>query len=160
VTLEALNEFRIPGEKQDPAPLSYLADPNHSTFDIKLNAGLKTEKLEKPDIITKSNFKYMYWSIHQQIAHHSVTGCNLRPGDLLGSGTISGPEKHERGCLLELTWGGKEALTLSSGEQRTFLKDGDEITLTGFCESKDGYVIGFGECTSKLLPALPIEEYH
>jgi len=88
VTLEALNEFRIPGAKQDPAPLPYLVDPNHFTFDIKLEVGLKTENSKKAEIITQSNFKYMYWSITQQIAHHSVTGCNLRAGDLLGSGKI------------------------------------------------------------------------
>ncbi len=86
ITLEALNEFRIPGPKQDPAPLQYLADPNLSTFDIELEVGIKTEKLEKPDVISKSNFKYMYWSLSQQLAHHAVTGCNMRAGDLLGSG--------------------------------------------------------------------------
>jgi len=89
VTLEALNEFRIPGAKQDPEPLPYLVDPKHFTFDINLEVGLKPEKVEKADIITKSNFKYMYWSITQQIAHHSVTGCNMKAGDLLGSGKFS-----------------------------------------------------------------------
>jgi fumarylacetoacetase len=159
VTVEALNEFRVELPKQDPAPLSYLVDPNFSSFDIKLDVSVKTEKAEKPEILTKSNFKYLYWSVAQQLTHHAVTGCNMRAGDLLGSGTISGPEKHERGCLLEITWGGKEPITLASGETRTFLKDGDEVLMTGYCESKNGYVIGFGDCNSKILPALPTEEY-
>jgi len=102
----------------------------------------------------------LYWSVAQQLTHHAVTGCNMKAGDLLGTGTISGPEKNERGCLLELTWGGKEPITLNSGEQRTFLEDSDEFLLTGHCKSLHGYAIGFGECKSKILPAPPIQEYY
>jgi fumarylacetoacetase len=97
----------------------------------------------------------MYWNLRQQLVHHAVTGCNLQPGDLLGSGTISGPAEGERGCLLELTWKGERPLALAGGAARTFLLDGDEVLMRGWCE-RDGLRIGFGECRGVVLPALPV----
>lgn len=102
--------------------------------------------MEKGDLIVTTNYKYMYWSCAQQISHHSVSGCNMQPGDMIGSGTISGPEKHEFGSLLELTWGGQNNLTLSSGETRKFLEDGDSLLISGNAKSVNGKIIGFGEC--------------
>ncbi|HEY5125647.1 MAG TPA: fumarylacetoacetate hydrolase family protein, partial [Ignavibacteria bacterium] len=128
----------------------YLKNENF-TYNIELEVYLKTEKNSEPFKITHSNFKYLYWNIAQQLAHHTVTGCNLRTGDLLASGTISGPEKSSRGCLLELSWRGTEPLILPNGEKRTFLLDGDEIIIKGFCRG-DGYRVGFGEVTGKILP--------
>jgi fumarylacetoacetase len=150
VLLDALEPFRIEGVEQSPEPLSYLKNENF-TYNIELEVYLKTEKNSEPFKITHSNFKYLYWNIAQQLAHHTVTGCNLRTGDLLASGTISGPEKSSRGCLLELSWRGTEPLILPNGEKRTFLLDGDEIIIKGFCRG-DGYRIGFGEVTGKILP--------
>jgi fumarylacetoacetase len=103
--------------------------------------------------IATSNMKYLYYSVAQTIAHHTVTGCNLNSGDMLGSGTISGPEKHEYGSILELCWGGKETIVLPSGEERKFLLDGDSINLTGVCKG-NGFTIGFGNCEGTILPAL------
>jgi fumarylacetoacetase len=148
--LDALEPFRIEGVEQSPEPLSYLKNENF-TYNIELEVYLKTEKNSELFKITHSNFKYLYWNIAQQLAHHTVTGCNLRTGDLLASGTISGPEKSSRGCLLELTWRGTEPLILPNGEKRTFLLDGDEIIIKGFCRG-DGYRVGFGEVTGKILP--------
>ncbi len=108
----------------------------------------------RPHRICATNFKYLYWNIAQQLAHHTVNGCNLRPGDLLGSGTISGPTPDSYGSLLELAWNGTRPLTLPNGEQRTFLQDGDRVTLTGWCQG-DGYRVGFGEATGRVLPAIP-----
>jgi fumarylacetoacetase len=102
--------------------------------------------------IANSNLKYLYYSVAQTITHHTVTGCNLNTGDLLGSGTISGPEKHERGSILELVWGGKEPITLPNGEERKFLLDGDSVLLEGFAKG-EGYQIGFGSCEGTILPA-------
>jgi fumarylacetoacetase len=103
--------------------------------------------------ISTSNFRYLYWSMAQQVAHHTVGGCNLRPGDLLASGPISGPEKEMRGSLLELTWRGTEPIEIENGEQRVWLEDGDQLTITGWCQG-EGYRIGFGEVTGRVLPAL------
>jgi fumarylacetoacetase len=139
--------------------LSYLRENNHISYDIHLEVALKTEKLEKAEKIVSTNFKYLYWSCAQQLAHHSVTGCNMKAGDLLGSGTISGEKKEEFGSLLELTWGGRDSITLSSGETRKFIEDGDTVTMTGFVEKK-GKRIGFGECSGKVLPALPETDYY
>jgi len=150
VPLEALEPFRTAGPKQDPEPLPYLRQSGSHTFDIRLEARLLTEA----HTITVTNFKYLYWSMAQQLAHHTVNGCNLRPGDLLASGTVSGPMPDSLGCLLELTWRGSRPLTLPSGEQRTFLQDGDRVTLTGWCQGA-GYRVGFGEVTGKILPATP-----
>lgn len=155
VTMEALAPFRTPPEKQDPAPLSYLVSDNNIAYDIKLEVALQNEGMYKPTIITRSNLKYLYWTFQQQLAHHTVTGCNLRTGDLLATGTISGPEKESRGCMLELTWRGEEPITLADGSQRTFLQDHDEVIMTGWAQG-DGYRIGFGEVRGKVMPAKSI----
>jgi len=152
VTLEALEPFRTEGPVQDPAPLDYLRTAGNPSWDLPLTVALRTERLEQPHVIARSNFRYLYWNVRQQLAHHTVTGCNVRPGDLMASGTISGPEPHERGCLLELTWRGEQPLELPNGERRTFLEDGDEVIITATAES-GGRRIGFGECAGRILPA-------
>ena len=153
VTLDALEPFRCAGPDQDdPEPLDYLKNPGDCAYDIHLEVQLQSEMMADPATIATSNFKYLYWSICQQLAHHTVNGCNAQPGDLYGSGTISGPEKHERGSMLELSWKGTEVIELPSGEERKFLADGDTVTMTGWCE-RDGIRVGFGEVTGTLLPA-------
>lgn len=114
--------------------------------------------MDKHHEIGSSNTKYLYYSVPQTIAHHSVTGCNMSTGDMLGSGTISGPEKHERGSIMEISWGGKEPITLPNGEERTFLKDGDSVLLQGFAKG-NGYQIGFGACEGTIIPALDDSHY-
>ena len=153
VTLEALEPFRKPLLPQDPEPLPYLHLTNDFTYDIHLEARLQTAKLNVPHIITRTNFQSLYWSISQQLAHHAVSGCNLQPGDLLASGTISGAAEESRGCMLELTWRGANPLKLPNGETRKWLEDGDELTITGWCE-EDGYRVGFGEVAGRVLPPL------
>ena len=152
LTLEALEPFRAPLPPQDPQPLPYLRWAEDHLYDIQLEADLTTPTLEEPYRLTSSNFRNLYWSTHQQLAHHTVAGCRLRSGDLMASGTISGPEKESRGCMLEITWRGAEPIELPGGEQRVFLNDFDRITMTGWCQG-DGYRVGFGEVTSQLLPA-------
>jgi fumarylacetoacetase len=153
VTLEALEPFRKPLPQQEPEPLSYLRAENDFTFDIHLEAGLQTSSMEAPHVITRTNFQSLYWSIAQQLAHHTVNGCNLQPGDLLASGTISGPGEESRGCMLELTWRGANPLKLPHGETRKWLEDGDKLTIAGWCEG-DGYRVGFGEVSGRVLPAV------
>ncbi|WP_209121307.1 fumarylacetoacetase [Alkalihalobacillus sp. BA299] len=153
VPLEALEPFRVEGPKQEPPPLPYLQKDEASSFDIELEVYLKGKDMGHSQKIISTNFSYLYWSMAQQISHHTVAGCNLRPGDLQASGTISGPQKEKRGSLLELTWRGAEPMNLYNGEQRVWLEDGDEITMTGWCQG-DGYKIGFGEVTGRILPAL------
>lgn len=152
VTLEALEPFRCENPSQDPTPLPYLQSSGLASYDIKLEVTLQTEQMKSPVTIAHSNFRHMYWTMRQQLAHHTVNGCNMRPGDLLGSGTISGPTPDSYGSLMELTWRGTNPLTMPSGEKRTYLEDGDTLTLTGWCEG-DGYRVGFGEVIGKLLPA-------
>lgn len=152
ITLDALEPFRVQLPKQDPEPLDYLKDPNLSSYDVKLDVFIQPEGKSK-EKVSSSNFKHLYWSIAQQLAHHTVTGCNMQPGDLLASGTISGTEKSELGCLLEMSWAGRDQIKVGD-ETRTFLKDGDNVVIEGFCDSKEGFRIGFGECASKVLPAL------
>jgi fumarylacetoacetase len=153
VTLEALEPFRKPFPSQDPEPLPYLRVKNDFTLDIQLEAHLQTTSMDAPQLITRSNFQNLYWSISQQLAHHTVNGCNLEPGDLLASGTISGASEESRGCMLELTWRGANPLKLPNGETRKWLEDGDHLTITGWCQG-DGYRVGFGEVTGRILPAL------
>jgi len=153
VTLEALEPFRKPLPRQDPEPLSYLRAKNDFTFDIQLEAKLGTAKMKTPHTITRTNFQNLYWSISQQLAHHTAGGCNLQPGDLLASGTISGETEESRGCMLELTWRGANPLKLPTDETRKWLEDGDTLAITGWCDG-DGYRVGFGEVTGKILPAL------
>ena len=154
VSLTALERFKVSLPKMEKPVPQYLQDKDHSSYDIKLQVFLKTAQLEKEHLIATSNFAYMYWTMAQQIAHHTITGCNLRNGDLLGSGTISGPEKHEAGSLIELSVNGKEKITLPNGEQRAFLEDGDTIIFRGHAE-KDGVRVGFGECRSAIIAPLP-----
>jgi fumarylacetoacetase len=153
VTREALEPFRVSGPAQDPTPLSYLRQAKPQNYDVLLAVDLRTEKMNKPAGISRTNFKYMYWSSVQQLVHHASSGCAMNVGDLLGSGTISGPEKGERGSMLELSWGGAEPLTLEGGEQRAFLEDGDSLAMRGWCQG-DGYRIGFGEVEGTILPSL------
>ena len=152
VTLDALEPFRRPGPAQDPEPLPYLRTREPWTYDIRLEVQLQSERMDEPVRIAAGNASTLYWSIAQQLAHHTVNGCNLRPGDLLASGTISGSTPDSRGSMLELAWRGSEPLTLPSGETRAFLADGDRVTMTAWCQG-DGYRVGFGEVTAKVLPA-------
>jgi fumarylacetoacetase len=152
VTLDALEPFRKPSPAQDPEPLAYLKGPNDFSYDIQLEAHLQSQKLESPHVITRTNFQNLYWSISQQLAHHTMNGCNLQPGDLLASGTISGPTEESRGCMLELTWRGAKPLSLPNGETRKWLEDGDRLTITGWAQG-DGYRVGFGEVTGRVLAA-------
>lgn len=133
VTSEALAPFKLSLPAQDPTPLDYLKDSELRSFDIQLDVLIKTPKMEQEHLMAKSNLKYLYWSPAQQLTHHAVTGCNMNPGDLLGTGTISGTTKEEYGSMLELTWNGKEKIQLPNGEERVFLEDGDSVTLRGYC---------------------------
>ena len=160
VTLEALDAFRKPLSKQAPEPLPYLKSTTDFTFDIQLEAHLRTVKMlataspsgggNAPHVITRTNFQNLYWSISQQLAHHTVNGCNLQPGDLLASGTISGATEASRGCMLELTWRGANPLKLPTGEERKWLEDGDTLSITGWCQG-DGYRIGFGDVSGRII---------
>jgi fumarylacetoacetase len=153
VTLDALEAFRKPLPPQDPEPLSYLRAKDDFTFDIQLEAQLQTSSTNAPHVITRTNFENLYWSISQQLAHHTINGCNLEPGDLLASGTISGATEESRGCMLELTWRGAKPLSLPNGETRKWLEDGDRLTITGWCQG-DGCRVGFGEVSGRIVPAL------
>jgi len=152
VTREALEPFRLHGPEQDPAPLPYLQQAQPNNFDLELDVGLRTADMHAPQSICRTNFKYMYWSSVQQLVHHASSGCAINVGDLLGSGTISGPEKHQRGSLLEISWNGSEPIELPGGAKRTFLEDGDQLVMRGWCQG-DGYRVGFGEVEGTILPA-------
>jgi fumarylacetoacetase len=156
VPLEALKPFRVKGPKQTPAPLSYLQQTPRSAgnYDIALEVSVKTEKNAGETVISRSNTRYLYWSMAQQLAHHTVNGCNVCVGDLMASGTISGPEAGSYGSLLELTWGGQQPITMNDGTSRTFLLDGDVVTMRAISE-KNGIRVGFGEVSGRILPALP-----
>ncbi len=160
VTMDALDPFRVPRFHRgiDPQPLAYLdceGDRTRGgialTLEVWLTTGkMRAEKIE-PVLVSRAGFDHMYWTLAQMVTHHASNGCNLRPGDLLGSGTVSGPEKSARGCLLELTWRGTEPLRLPSGESRTFLEDGDEVIMRGYAESATARRIGLGECRGTLV---------
>jgi fumarylacetoacetase len=150
VTMDALEPFRVESPKQEPQPLPYLQQVGKKGFDINLEVDITPEKGE-PTTVTKSNFKYMYWTMSQQLAHHTVNGCKVNSGDMMGSGTISGPTQDSYGSMLELTWRGEKPLKLKDGTERKFIQDLDTVTIRGFCE-KSGVRIGFGEVASKLLP--------
>ena len=152
VPLEALAPFRCAPPAQDPAPLPYLRSSASSGYDIALEVAIRAEDMAEAATICQSNTKYLYWTMQQQLAHHTVTGCNLRPGDMLASGTISGPDKGSYGSMLELSWRGTEPFTLPGGGERKFLQDGDTVVMTGWCQG-EGYRVGFGEVSSKVLPA-------
>ncbi|CAN7984030.1 unnamed protein product [Ixodes hexagonus] len=155
VTLEALEAFRCPNTPQDPAPMPYLLHKDNFNFDINLEVTIKPKDSNDSTVVSKSNFKHMYWTMKQQLAHHSVTGCNMQPGDLLGSGTISGPTEDSYGSMLELCWKGTKQVPLKNGETRTFLKDWDEVVIKGYCQA-NGKRVGFGECKGVVLPAHPL----
>ena len=153
VTLEALEPFRAEGPKQDdPAPLDYLRSAGNPSYDIDLEVLLQTESMSEPQRIALSNFRYLYWNMQQQLTHHTVTGCNTRPGDMMASGTISGPDKSMFGSLLEITWRGEQPIELPGGETRKFMQDGDTLIMRGWA-SRDGVRIGFGEVRGSILPA-------
>jgi fumarylacetoacetase len=162
VTLEALAPYRLPWSRpaEDPQPLAYLDCGElraRGALDLQLEVALETAAMRSrraaPQRLARTNFRHCYWSIAQMVAHHTVNGCNLVPGDLLGSGTQSGPTPGEAGSLLELTEGGKRPLRLENGETRTFLEDGDRVILRGWCERPEGARIGFGEASGTVLPA-------
>lgn len=150
VTLDALEPFRTKGPEQSPTPMEYLQHEGEHAYDINLQVALQPENSEET-VITNSNFKYMYWSMAQQLAHHTVNGCRVNSGDLMGSGTISGPTQDSFGSMLELSWGGKNPLKLNDGSERKFINDGDTVIMRGYCENNE-VRIGFGEVSSKLLP--------
>lgn len=152
VTKAALEPFRTDTPEREVELLDHLKDCGPMLYDVELSVSLAPEGKDATTI-ARTNFKALYYSAAQQLAHHTTSGCPMNPGDLLGSGTISGPEKHQRGSLLELSWSGKEPVQLDSGETRSFLEDGDTLTLHGAARG-DGYTIGFGECAGKVLPAL------
>jgi fumarylacetoacetase len=156
VTLDALEPFRVPVTPRaegDPAPLPYLTSPHDRAFDITLEAWLRSDKMRQSMLVSRGNFRDMYWTFAQLVAHHTSNGCNLLAGDLIASGTVSGTTKESRGCLLERTWRGTEPLELPTGETRKFLEDGDEVIFRAYCE-RDGLRIGFGECRGVVLPPL------
>jgi len=152
VTLEALEPFKVQGPEQDPQVLPYLTYNGQKNYDIYLEVGIKP-KHDEENIVSRSNFKYMYWNMAQQLAHHTCNGCNMKVGDLLASGTISGKEANSYGSMLELAWGGKKPITLSNGEKRKFIEDFDTVIMRGYCE-KDTVRVGFGEVRAQVLPAL------
>lgn len=151
VTLDALEPFRAEGPTQEPRPLPYLQQQGQKNFDIKLQALIQPEGKDA-SVVCNSNFKYMYWSMAQQLTHHTVNGCNVRSGDMMGSGTISGPTKDSYGSMLELSWRGQNTVPLSDGSTRKFIEDGDTVILRGYCKN-DEVRIGFGDCSGKVLPA-------
>ncbi|WP_108522248.1 fumarylacetoacetase [Bradyrhizobium algeriense] len=152
VTREALEPFRLHGPEQDPKPLPYLQQVQPNNYDMALEVGLRAAQMNAPANISRTNFKYMYWSSVQQLVHHASSGCAMNVGDLLGSGTISGPEKDQRGSLLEISWNGTEPVELAAGVKRTFLEDGDSLVMRGWCQG-DGYRVGFGEVEGTILAA-------
>ncbi|MFS0764415.1 fumarylacetoacetase [Peribacillus phoenicis] len=157
VPLEALEPFRVKGPIQDPKPLEYLEQPEPGLFNIQLEVHLRSKGMSTPKRICSGNYQSLYWSIAQQVAHHTIGGCDLNSGDLLASGTISGSEKDSRGSLLELTWRGTEPIRLNEEDQREWLEDGDELTMTGWCQG-EGFRIGFGEVVGVIEPALDREQ--
>ncbi|MCL8487734.1 MULTISPECIES: fumarylacetoacetase [Bradyrhizobium] len=152
VTREALEPFRVQGPVQDPMPLPYLQQAHAQNYDLALEVALRASGSNAPQRISQTNFKYMYWSSVQQLMHHASSGCAMSVGDLLGSGTISGPEKHQRGSLLEISWNGSEPVELPGGVTRTFLEDGDSLVMRGWCQGQ-GYRVGFGEVEGTIVPA-------
>ncbi|ACB34311.1 fumarylacetoacetase [Leptothrix cholodnii SP-6] len=166
VTLEALQPFRAPPERPagDPLPLPYLDSPYNreaGAIDITLEVWLQTAAMRRAGLaaqrLSTSNYRDAYWTLAQLVAHHTVNGCNLRSGDLLGTGTLSGPQPDQAGSLLELSLGGQQPVTLANGEQRRFLEDGDSVILRAYCERDGHRRIGFGECIGTVLPARQLE---
>ena len=162
VTLEALAPYRVPFTRaaDDPEPLPYLDSATNRSagaFDIQLQVGLQTAQMrsagDSDATICRTSYRHAYWTVAQMVTHHTVNGCNLQAGDLLGSGTLSGPTPDQAGALIELTQGGKQPIALPNGEQRTFLQDGDAVVIRGWCEKAGAARIGFGDCWGTVLPA-------
>jgi len=153
VTAAALESFRAPTPERDVQLLPYLDGTKDGLFDIELEVLMQPETASEPSMIAKTNYSRMYYSAAEQLCHHAIGGCAMNVGDLLGSGTISGPTRHEYGSLMELSWAGREPFTLKTGETRSFIEDGDTLTLRGNARG-DGFTIGFGDCTGKILPAV------
>jgi fumarylacetoacetase len=165
VTLDALAPYRTPSYARpdgDPEPLPYLDDAGDRaaggfglTLEVRLRTKAMRERGDDGAVVSRGSFADMYWTLAQMLTHHASNGCNLRPGDLIASGTVSGPAKDSRGCMLELTWRGAEPLALPGGETRRFLEDGDEVVMRGWCEREGRRRIGFGECRGTVVPARP-----
>lgn len=155
VTMDALEPFRTAQPEQVPEPLPYLRHSGKHGFDIHLEVTMRPHGASAATTIARTNFKTMYWTMAQQLAHHTVSGCNTRVGDLMGSGTISGPTPDSCGSLLEITWNGKNPIRLESGQTRTFIEDRDEMILKGWCQG-NGYRVGFGSCAGVIEPAIPV----
>ena len=159
VSLQALEPYRAETSagpvQKDPEPLDYIKDPTYSSYDISLAVHIQGEGMSAPATVSTSNFKNLYWNVKQQLVHHSVTGCNMQPGDLLGSGTISGSDETSYGSMLELCWKGTKEVKLGeTGEIRKFLRDGDNVVMTGECMGKEGVgAVGFGTVEGKVLKA-------
>lgn len=151
VTLDALEPFRVAGPEQNPAPMPYLKTEGAHNFDIHLEVGIAPQGSEEKTVC-RSNFKYMYWSMAQQLAHHTVNGCNINAGDMYGSGTISGPTPDSYGSMLEIAWKGTKPVPMPDGSERKFILDNDTVIMRGYCKN-DQVRIGFGEVRSQLLPA-------
>ncbi|MCU4188270.1 fumarylacetoacetase [Flavobacterium sp. HXWNR29] len=155
VTMDALEPFRVKGPEQSPEPLPYLKQKGAKAFDINLEVAIQPENAVET-VVSRSNFKYMYWSMAQQLAHHTINGCRVNSGDMMGSGTISGPTEDSFGSMLELSWGGQKPLKMNDGSERKFINDNDTVIIRGYCQ-KDNLRIGFGEVSSKLLPAVELK---
>ena len=153
VTMEALQPFMVESPAQEPQPLPYLRQQGKNGVNLELEVNVRPADAAQATTICRTNFKAMYWTMAQQLAHHTVSGCNTQVGDLMGSGTVSGATPDSYGSLLELTWNGQQPLALEGGAQRSFIVDGDEVAMTGWCQG-EGYRIGFGEVAGKVLPAL------
>lgn len=154
VTIDALMPYKTEAPKQDFTPLNYLLEKDRFTFDIQLEVSIIPEH-QPETVVTKSNFKYLYWTMAQQLAHHTINGCRVNSGDMMGSGTISGETPDSFGSMLELTWGGKNPIQMVDGSERKFIQDHDTVVMRGYCKN-DQVRIGFGECSSKLLPAVDL----
>ncbi|MEL6276288.1 MAG: fumarylacetoacetate hydrolase family protein, partial [Bacteroidota bacterium] len=152
VTLEAIDELKVAGYNQEPPPLPYLQYDGKKNYDIQLEVAIAPESGTETTVC-QSNFKHLYWTMVQQLAHHTINGCNMQVGDMLASGTISGPTEGSYGSMLELSWAGSKTVELTDGQQRKFIEDGDTVIMQGFGEV-NGKRIGFGEVRTKVLPAL------
>lgn len=152
MSVEALLPFALDNFPQEPKPLPYLQHDIKFNFDINLEVDLKAHGTNDTTTICRSNYRYLYWTALQQLTHHAVTGCNIRPGDLLASGTISGETEDSYGSMLELCWRGSKTISLKNGGERKFLQDNDEVNIRGFCQ-RDNIRIGFGNCSGVILPA-------
>jgi len=155
VTLDALEPFKCASPEQNPKPLPYLQQTGNHAYDINLQVAIQPENAVET-IVSNSNFKYMYWTMSQQLAHHTINGCRVNSGDMMGSGTISGPTPDSFGSMLELSWGGQNPIKMNDGSERKFINDNDTVIIRGYCQN-DQIRIGFGEVSSKLLPAIELK---